>query len=131
MNFYLQYSQTSGTWSTVDDDHIATPIARGWSGNHAGKNNPAMQNVPCIGPLPQGWYTRQMWEATHDHLGPMVAFLLPDGDNAMFGRGDFFIHGTARDPESYGQESKGCTVLPRADRQAVKDTGLTRVKVVI
>ena len=120
----LTYSQTNGT--VTNDSGIV--IASGWSGNHNGKNNPLMQNVPCIGPLPQGLYTICAWEALHDHLGQMVAFLRPDKGNEMFGRGDFFMHGPSS--THYGQESKGCIVIPHDDRETVKYTGETDLLVV-
>jgi len=120
----LTYSQTTGTL-LQDGKYLAT----GWAGNHAGKNNPAMQDKPCIGPLPQGKYTLQAWELTHDHLGPMVCFLLPDPSNTMFGRGDFFCHGPSQG-DNYGQESKGCIVIPHQMRQTVKDSGQTQLTVI-
>lgn len=83
-----------------------------------------------MGPLPQGNYTLQPWEAYHGHLGPLVSFLKPDPANAMFGRGDFFIHGPAMSPASYGQESKGCIVLAHDVRQKLSDLGVTALEVV-
>ena len=122
----LIYSQTHGTISNESGEVIAT----GWADNHAGKNNANMQDKPSLGPLPRGLYTICPWEAVHDHLGPMVAFLKPYPTNEMFGRGDFFMHGPARGTK-YGQESKGCVVVPRVGRQKVKDTGATILEVVL
>jgi len=42
----------------------------------------------------------------------------------MFGRSEFFIHGASKDPEVYGQESKGCIVTFRPVRQKIIDLGL-------
>lgn len=128
-NASLQYSQSLGTLTLVDGDQTI-PVGKGWAGNHEGKNNPAMQEVPCVGPLPQGHYTLQPWEAYHGHLGPLVSFLKPDPANEMFGRGDFFIHGPAMSPASYGQESKGCIVMARDVRQNLSDLGITSLEVV-
>ena len=75
-----------------------------------------------------GVYTIGSW-IDHPRLGRMVAFLTPDAENQMFGRGDFYIHGASVNPEHYGQESKGCIVLPHTDRQIVKDSGETRIQV--
>lgn len=83
-----------------------------------------------MGPLPQGHYTLQPWEAYHGHLGPLVSFLKPDPANEMFGRGDFFIHGPAMSPASYGQESKGCIVMAHDVRQKLSDLGVTSLEVV-
>jgi RHS repeat-associated protein len=55
---YWQYSQSTGQLTYVDDQTGAhTPIGSGYAGNGPGLNNPNMQNVPDIGPLPQGTYT--------------------------------------------------------------------------
>lgn len=108
----------------------STVIAEGWAGRYAGKNNPALQGASTIGPLPQGNYTIGDWQANHGKLGPMVAPLLPDPANEMFGRFGFYIHGPDMDPVGYGKESEGCIVLPHADRQKVKDTGETSLQVV-
>ena len=110
----LTYSQSAGL-VTNNDGAI---VAHGWSGNGAGKNNPAMQDVHNVGPLPQGTYAVGYW---HDHprLGPMVAELVQI-KGETFGRDDFFVHGAASNPDHYGQESQGCIVLPRPDRNAVK-----------
>ena len=126
----LVYSQSSGVISVSIDNEGTEPgvVATGWAGNHAGKNNPDMQDKPCVGPLPQGFYTICEWEENHGHLGPLVAFLKPDPGNEMFGRGDFFIHGPSG--KNWGQESKGCIVVEHDEREAVKDTGETRLHVV-
>lgn len=140
------YHATSGTWFLISkdengEDNTATVFAHGWAGNHAGKNNPDMDNIPCVGPLPIGGYTggscdengvfvEGRWEDHHDHLGNMVMFWKPDATNEMHGRGDFFCHGPAQDPAKYGQESRGCTVVPHDDRQKIKDSGVYRLEVV-
>ena len=125
----LIYSQSTGIMT-----RDGVKIALGWAGQHDGKNNPAMQAVRGIGPIPRGFYTIGPWEETHGHLGPMVAPLTPDIENDMLAddgraRSAFFIHG-ASTGANYGQESMGCIVLPRADRQIVKGTGETRLQVV-
>lgn len=119
----LVYSQTTGI---ISRDGIQ--LGHGWAGQHDGKNNPAMQNIRGVGPLPQGWYTIDPWEDQHGHLGPMVAHLTPDASNEMFGRDAFYIHGPSLGA-NYGQESMGCIVLLRADRTTVKNSGETRLQV--
>jgi len=121
----LNYSQTTGH-ITSDD---GTLITTGWSGRGDGKNNPGYEDVVCTGPLPKGLYWVQPWEAQHPGLGPMVAYLRPDHINEMFGRGSFYIHGPAMDKAKYGQESKGCIVIPRPGREAVKFLNPTTITV--
>lgn len=115
----LNFSQSTGLITKDDGSHVAL----GWAGNHEGKANPDMQDRPSLGPLPQHVYEIQPWEIRHDHLGPMVAFLKPSDKDPrpMFGRGDFFIHGPSMDQATYGQESKGCVVIPHTGRQLVHD----------
>lgn len=115
----LNYSQTSGL---VTDDEGNT-IAKGWAGCGIGKNQPGMQAVPSVGPLPRGIYSVSDWH-NHPRLGQMVARLIQTEGEA-FGRNDFFIHGPSKDPKRFGQESQGCIVIPRPGREKVFE--LTRL----
>ncbi len=119
----LIYEQSTGYIKDIN----GKTIAEGWSGNHKGKNNPDMQNVPCVGPLPQGLYKVGLWELVHGKLGPIVASLTQI-EGETFGRDDFFIHGPS--DKNYGEESEGCIVIPRPDRIKVKLYNPTYIKVV-
>ena len=119
----LLFSQSTGEIELNDEC-----IAVGWAGNGLGKCNPEMQHVPCVGPLPRGFYTIDPWEDQHEPLGPIIAHLIPDPSNEMFGRDDFFIHGPSS--THWGQESKGCIVVPHDQRVVVRDTGETRLQVI-
>lgn len=112
----LTFSQTSG----LVTDEVGNHVALGWSGNHDGKGNPAMQAVHCVGPLPQGLYRVDPWEEQHGHLGPMVAHL-EQVEGETHGRDGFYFHGPAQDPKHYGQESMGCIVVPRSGRLKVRE----------
>lgn len=120
----LTYSQTQG----LVLNESGTIVAEGWSGNHTGKNNPDMQAAHNVGPLPQGLYRVGQWQ-DHPRLGPMVV-PLTQIEGETFGRSDFWIHGPSTAPSRYGQESEGCIVLPRADRQHVHDLNPGFVRVV-
>lgn len=120
----FRYSQRSGIM--LDDQGVQ--IALGWAGNHEGKDNPDMQQVRCIGPLPQGTYKVEPWIEQHPHLGPCVA-PLTQAAGETYGRGDFFIHGPSVASEKYGQESKGCIVIPRPMRMAVMEAAPDFVEV--
>ena len=94
-------------------------VAMCWAGCGIGKNNPSMQEVHDIGPLPRGLYRVGPWEEMHPGLGPMVAHLeMVSGES--FGRSGFYFHGPANDPAKYGQESHGCVVVAHAGREIVK-----------
>lgn len=125
------YSQSTGILGSAD----GLFKARGYAGAGAGKNNPDMQNIVDVGPLPQGRYSLgQAFECTHDlesdetcgdchgtakhKHGPNVIRLIPDPGNEMFGRAGFLIHGD----NSTGTASEGCIVMPPATRQQIMDS---------
>jgi hypothetical protein len=100
---------------------------RGYSGHGAGVNNPALQNVQMVGPIPQGvWDIGTAME--HPHLGPLAMHLAPETGTQTFGRSGFFIHGDNSLMNETGSE--GCIVLGRAIRQAIADSGDTRLTVI-
>jgi hypothetical protein len=101
-------------WMT---DPGGTAIERGYAGgnegkNPEGKNNPAYQYTPDIGPLPVGLYTMGT-PVLQSHLGPFAIPLQPDPSNDMQGRGDFFVHG---DTTPSGNASEGCIIMSRGTR---------------
>ena len=102
-------------------------VAEGWAGQRAGINNPAMQDQPGLGPLPQGTYTIG---DPHDspHTGPYTMDLTPDPNNNMFGRSEFRIHGAAKiDPQL---SSEGCIIMPRPVRENIYNSGDRQIEVV-
>ncbi len=90
-----------------------------------GKNNPAMQAVHDVGPLPCGDYTIGP-AYTHPKLGPVTMNLTPDSTNEMFGRTVFRIHGD--NPEH--DASEGCIVQGRSVRERVNTSTDKRLRVV-
>lgn len=95
----------------------------GYSGAGEGRNNPGMQRVPKVGPIPQGGY--EIGPAYHDpHLGPIVMHLDPLPSTDEFGRSLFRIHGD----NARHTASEGCIILGpaiRADIAASSDKLLT------
>lgn len=104
------YAQDTGYMSRG-----GTPFV-GYSGTGEGKNNPSMQNLRDIGPLPCGFYTIEPPVDSPEH-GPFALPLVPDRDNTMFGRSDFMIHGDSI--EHPGAASEGCIILDRDARQTI------------
>lgn len=117
----MTYHQRSGHFY-INDDYLTT----GWAGQQYGENNPEMQNVHNIGPLPQGFYTVGP-AYIHPHLGPFCFDLTPDPSNEMFGRSLFRIHGASALHSELS--SQGCIVLPRNARQNIAASGETRLEV--
>jgi len=96
-------------------------LAEGYAGHGSGLNNPYMQHVQGLGPLPCGRYTISPLEATHTTAAGHVlidsAALIPDPANEMFGRSGFRIHG--RKSLEDREASNGCIVLDHEPRMKV------------
>lgn len=107
-----------------DDSNMVRGI--GWSGQGLGKNNPDMQNVPDVGPIPVGRYTIGA-PYHHPKLGPITMDLEPDTNNEMYGRSLFRIHGFGEDKE---HASEGCIIQVPSVRQAIADSGDNQLEVV-
>ena len=98
----------------------------GYSGAGEGKNNPAMQEVHNVGPIPRGLYTIEPPVDTKTH-GPYVMWLEPDPENDMCGRSAFGIHGDSKvEP---GSASEGCIVLDRVVRERIWASGDRQLEV--
>jgi hypothetical protein len=106
------YSQTTGELT-----HNGTFQGTGYSGTGDGRNNPDMQNVQAVGPLPQGTYTIG-GAYQHPHLGPCVMNLDPKEGTETFGRSLFRIHGD----NAAHNASHGCVILGPAIRHAIADS---------
>jgi hypothetical protein len=98
------YEQSTGR---LEND--GTDVQMGYSGHGPGLNNPEMQNVPDVGPLPRGRYT----------ISPPFE---PAKDNAMFGRSLFRIHGDNH--QMNHTASDGCIVIGYATRCHIGDAVL-------
>lgn len=114
------YRQSTGVLSPQSGTVTTVEPMQGYSGAPAGKNNPAMQNVPNVGPIPQGNYTISAPYNSPDH-GPFAMPLIPDPANEMFGRAGFLMHGD--NIEHPGCASEGCIIMPRDVREAVWNSG--------
>ena len=93
--------------------HNGEAIATGYSGSGVGRNNPAEQAVPNVGPIPQGRYSIGP-EFDAPVQGPCTMRLTPEGHDAL-GRDGFLIHGD----NAAHDASQGCIVLPIEARQAI------------
>lgn len=112
----LKYVQKSGCLY----DALGRLMGVGYSGGHCGcspegVNNPDMQDIPNVGPIPVGLYTMQT-PIQHSVLGEFAIPLEPDPGNAMHNRSGFFAHGDliSGPPNS---ASDGCIVISREIRE--------------
>lgn len=108
-------------------------VSRGYSGNGRGKNNPSLENLAGVGPVPRGRYKIGA-PYNSSNVGP---FTLPldaidtrpgDDTHQPTGRSAFRIHGdSVRAP---GTASRGCIILPRNIREVIWKSGLRVLEVI-
>jgi hypothetical protein len=115
------YSQSTGELT-----HDGVQVGTGYSGLGSGKDNPALENVPDVGPVPEGEWTIGPPEDSPE-LGPHVMALEPKPGTETFGRSGFFIHGDSL--EHPGQASHGCIVMPFPVREQISASGDTDLTV--
>lgn len=101
-------------------------VSRGFSGAGRGKNNPSLQDVKGVGPIPRGRW-RMMGVYNSKNVGPFTITLWRVGDtkfddfDSTTGRSAFRIHGDSiRAP---GTASRGCIILPRNIREMMWRSG--------
>lgn len=110
-------------WKDSIIDHIA------YAGHGIGYDNPKMQNVKGIGPIPCGWYTIGALQ-NESGLGNDVMPLIPDAENDMFGRSGFWWHGDEIKNPGKHLASDGCIISHLYDRLHVAESGDNRLQVI-
>jgi len=110
----LTYSQSNGEMR----DAAGALLGTGYAGHGVGLNNPALESVPSVGPLPQGIYVIRPPVNTATH-GPYVLWLTPDPANHMFGRYGFGIHADEVANPGKRLASTGCIVMSAEARVAI------------
>lgn len=115
----LYFNQKTGKFSR-DGNHVAY----GYSGHGEGKNNPALENESCVGPIPRGVWHVEVITANGvpcDYEGKKapVMRLTPSPDTETFGRSGFLIHGdSVHEP---GTASLGCIIENHDERAFIAD----------
>lgn len=85
-----------------------------YSGTGAGRNNPDLESLADVGPVPRGKY--KIGPVYDDpHLGPLVMHLDPLPGTNDYGRTLFRIHGN----NAANDASHGCVIAPRTVREIV------------
>lgn len=113
---HIDYQITSGK---VWIDKVLQP-ERGYSGHGEGLNNPDEQSLHGVGPIPEGTWRINPWEAFHPHLGPIVSHLTPISVPNEYGRSGFFIHGD--NAAANHSASDGCIIMDHNLRVRVRDS---------
>jgi hypothetical protein len=121
------WDQSDGSlWREAKPTRGRLLISKGYSGKGRGKNNPALEGVPGIGPIPAGHYkigkpydSKNVGRFTL----PLDAVDSRPGDDIHqpTGRSAFRIHGDSI--KAPGTASKGCIILPRNIREAIWTSG--------
>jgi hypothetical protein len=103
-------------------------VFSGYSGAGEGKNNPAMQTVHNVGPIPRGvWRMGTPYDSPH--TGPYTVPLTPEPGTETFGRADFRIHGDSK--TAPGTASHGCIILARAFREKLVNGNADKLVTVV
>lgn len=128
--FDCTLSQSAGRMSCYEQRNMEAPACYEgqrrtndsvYTGSGTGRNNPAMQSTPNVGPIPQGTWNatgvqRTLTNAsgrTSSHAN--VIRLEPTADTNTFGRTAFRMHGD----NSTGTASLGCPIAPPATRSTL------------
>lgn len=123
------YDQSSGELRNAKGE----VVSRGYSGKDRGKNNPKLQDLVGLGPIPRGrWKMTAVYNSKN--VGPFAIRLeavdATPGDDRHdeTGRGAFRIHGDSiRAP---GTASRGCIILPRIVRERLWNSRDREIEVV-
>ncbi|WP_160172464.1 tlde1 domain-containing protein [Caballeronia sordidicola] len=116
------YEQKSGHlfWSGTP---VVTPIATGYSGAGTPKNNPDMQCVSELGPIPQGYYDigDPVTIAAGAHEIPYAVPLTPAKGTDTCKRTGFYFHGESRTSPQWA--SAGCIIVGLDIRKKIVQSG--------
>jgi hypothetical protein len=110
-----RFEQRTGKFGNTLHAFEGFPVY-GYSGHEQGKNNPALQQVHEVGPIPIGEYLISM-PFDHPTKGPLCMRLSPLPATETFGRSGFLIHGDSI--AKPGTASEGCIILPHAARNVI------------
>lgn len=94
-----------------------------YSGGGEGFNNPEMEMVADIGPIPCGDWTISGPPYSDPLLGPYVLQIIPRSTTITFGRTGFRMHGKPKPPADINSGSKGCICAEERTRSAVYQSG--------
>ena len=107
------YEQSSGKFHNP----VGSVICIGYSGHGVGLDNPADQDIPDVGPIPQGDWEIGPFFDDPGGKGPIVAHLTPLPGTDTAGRSGFMIHGD--NSAMNHTASEGCLILPHPIRAQI------------
>jgi hypothetical protein len=118
----IEYARLTGEYFIGHADGQYELVGRGYAGHLEGLNNPALQHVRNVGPLPAGDYLAHLGK-THQRLGRLAIYLEPLPETEMYGRSGFWCHGNkAVDLDGNGvfdDVSLGCPIAELETRDCL------------
>lgn len=121
-----RFEQKTGRVLQTVDINSARFSHMAYSGGGDGRNNPALQHLHGVGPIPVGFYDIGKPEESKV-TGHYILRLKPHPGTNTFGRGDFEWHGD----NSSHTASHGCIISsPQSRREEVVNSGDTVLEVV-
>lgn len=125
LGLYWQYSQSTGELKYFDNVTLQyTLVGKGYSGKNVGSqrglNNPNMQQVKDLGPIPAGyWVIGKAY--SHKELGKLTMDLYPFKETNTFDRDRYLfrIHGDKEFP--LFDASTGCIIFNKKIRKMIND----------
>ena len=118
------YHNSTGRLVCTDASGRTTVDQTGYSGTGAGRNNPAMESVHNVGPIPSGNYSVGTGHAG-GHTGPQTLNVDAVAGTDTHGRDAFRIHGN----NARNDASEGCIIMPRNVRDTISNAGGARLTV--
>jgi Protein of unknown function (DUF2778) len=94
----------------------------GYSGHGAGVNQPDLQDVKMVGPIPRGRWTIGPAYSSSEK-GALVLPLAPAIDTDTLGRSGFLIHGDLIGHVGENLASEGCIILSHDIRAQIAASG--------
>lgn len=119
------YNNSTGRLVCTDEAGNTTVDHTGYAGTGAGRNNPDMQGVRNVGPIPTGNYNVGTGYAG-GHTGPQTLNVDPAPGTDTLGRDGFRIHGN----NARNDASQGCIIMPRNVRDTISNAGGATLRVV-
>ena len=133
----MTYESLTGRLYDQDDKLIAVGYSGGAKGTRPdGVNNPSLENVKYVGPLPCGNYTADYVVEDHPIVGKFAIHLKPDESTRAkiisYGRGpdDFFMHGDDVHNPGKKMASDGCLIFDLMTRRLVWSSPVRELLVV-
>ena len=109
--------------------HDGDFVTVGYSGRGEGLNNPDMEGVHNVGPIPRGeWSIGPAFH--HPAKGPVVMRLTPKEGTETFGRDAFLIHGDSVAHPGEHLASEGCIIIDRPTRRGIANSDDDALEVV-